>query len=71
MDGLRSLTARLIVQHLRQPHPLVIRAWLWLAAEAGTLEEKRRCLWAVLDLDPDNTNALLALAVLRLGKPED
>ena len=27
-----------------RPAPLVIRAWLWLAAEADDLEEKRRYL---------------------------
>ena len=43
---------------------LVVAAWLWLAAEADELEEKRRCLEAVLELDPDYTSALIALAAL-------
>ena len=44
--------------------PLVIRAWLWLAAQANALGEKRRCLEAVLELDPENEMARLALQVM-------
>jgi len=54
LDGLRSIAARFIVRHFRHPRPLVIQSWLWLAAEAKTLEEKRHCLNAVLQLDPEN-----------------
>jgi hypothetical protein len=53
------------------PHGLVVSARFWLAAETEDIEEKKRCLCAILDLDPDNTEALLALTVLRTQKPQD
>ena len=33
LDTFRTVLARLIVQHLTRPRELVIRAWLWLAAD--------------------------------------
>jgi len=69
LDRLRSLLARFIVKYLRGPRPLVVRAWPWLAAGAETLEEKRRCLNAVLHLDPENEPATLALLVLDQRRP--
>ena len=55
IDGVRTVFARLIVTHLRRP--LVIQAWLWLAAQAEDIEEKRHCLNAALQLDPENEPA--------------
>jgi hypothetical protein len=37
IDRLRTLLARLIVKQLPRPRPLLIRAWLWLSAEADLL----------------------------------
>jgi len=54
LDHLRSLIAALVVRYLHRPRPLVIRAWLFVAAEADNLEDKRRCLHAVLQLDREN-----------------
>ena len=48
LDKFRSLLARFIGHHLHRPLPLVIGAWLWLAAETEDLDEKGRCLEAVL-----------------------
>jgi len=69
IDRLRTLPAKLIVEHLRRLRPLVIRAWFWLAAQADDLEEKRRCLNAVLELDPENEPATLALLVFDQRRP--
>lgn len=44
-------------------------AWLWLAAQADELEDKRRCLNSVLELDPENEYATLALLVLDQRRP--
>jgi len=66
---MRTLGAKSTVCHLRRPRPLVIRAWLWLAAKADNLEEKRRCLHAVLQLHPENEPATLALLVLDQKRP--
>ncbi len=40
IDKFRTLLAKLIVEHLARPRELVIRAWLWLAAETDDVEEK-------------------------------
>ena len=69
LDTSRTLLATIIVSRLTRPRPLIIRAWLWLAAEADNLEEKRRCLNAVLRLDPDNEPASLALLLLDQKRP--
>lgn len=61
---LHSVLGRLIVQHLPGPRPLVVRAWFWLAAEADAIEQKRRCLEAVLELNPESQSARAALALL-------
>jgi len=68
-NDLRTALARLIVRHLRHPRCLVIPAWLWLGAEADDLEEKRRCLEAILQLDPDNEPASVALLLLDQERP--
>jgi len=57
MEKCRTALAGLIAYHRRPPCPLVIQAWLWLAAEAQDIEEKRHCLNAVLQLDPENEPA--------------
>jgi hypothetical protein len=41
VDKLRTRLAKFIVQHFNRPHSVVIRAWLWLAAEADNAREKR------------------------------
>ena len=51
------------------PRPLVVQAWLWLAAETDDLQEKRTCLKAVLQLDPENEPASLALLLLHQKRP--
>ena len=51
------------------PRPLVVRAWLWLAALTDDLQQKRRCLNAVLYLDPHNEPASLALLLLDQKRP--
>ena len=68
-DTLRSLLARFIVQHLGRPRSLVVQPWLWLAAETDTLEEKPRCLKAVLQLDPDNEPESVSLLLLDQEQP--
>jgi len=57
LDEFRTAVARFLVRYLTRPSPLVIRAWLWLGAEADEVEDKRRCLNAVLQLDPENEPA--------------
>jgi hypothetical protein len=71
VDKFRALLARLIVQHLPRPRPLLIRAWLCLAADTDDVEEEWRGLWQVLELDPDNTTAVLAPAAPTLAKPDN
>jgi hypothetical protein len=46
-DKFRTLLVNLTVRHLTRPGRLLTRAWLWLAAQADKLEEKRRYLDAV------------------------
>ena len=64
IDRVRTLLARLIVKHLNRPLFLVIHAWLWLAAETDDVEEKWRCLQAVLELNPEHQAACAASALL-------
>ena len=40
LDRLRTLLASLIVQRFTRPRPLVVQAWLWLAADTDDVEEK-------------------------------
>ena len=68
VDTFRTLLARLIVRYLTRPRPLVIRAWFWLAAQTDELEEKRRCLEAVLELNPESQSAHGGLALLHQGE---
>lgn len=42
----------------------MIRAWLWLAAETDDPNEKRRCLEAVLGLNPESQAARAGVALL-------
>lgn len=44
--------------------PLVIRPWLWLAAHTDDVEEKWRCLQAVLELNPEHQAARALSALL-------
>jgi len=67
---LRTLLAKFIVDHFTRPRRLVVQAWLWLAAKAEDLEDKRHCLNAVLELDPENEPASLALLLLDQTRPE-
>ncbi len=68
-DQLRTIIARFITRYRRRPRPLLTRAWFSLAAQADSLEEKRRCLKAVLQLDPDNEPASVALLLLDQERP--
>jgi len=70
VDRFRTLLAKFIASGVTRPRPLVVQAWLWLAAEAGDIEDKRRCLNAILELNPDNEPASLALLVLDQRRPE-
>ena len=64
LDKIRTLLARLIVKHLTRPLFLVIHAWLWLASDTHDVEEKWRCLQAVLELNPEQQAARAASALL-------
>ena len=64
IDKLRTLIAKLVVKHLNRPLLLVIHAWLWLASDTDDLEEKWRCLQAVLKLNPEHQAARAASALL-------
>jgi hypothetical protein len=59
IERFRTRLATLIVNRLTRSRPLVVPTWLWLAAEADDLEEKRCCLNAVLELDSDRTSGVL------------
>jgi hypothetical protein len=69
LDSLGTLLARFIVRLFTRPRVLVTSAWRWLAAEADDTEEKRRCLKAVLDLDPGNEPASSAFLLLDERRP--
>jgi len=47
----------------------VISVSLWLATEADDIEEKRRCLKAVPQLDADNEAPSVALLLLDQKRP--
>ena len=65
IDRLRTLSARPITRWLRRPRALVVRAWAWLCAHTNDLDEKQRCLTAILELDPELEWAQLALYQVR------
>ena len=75
LDELRILRplpthlAKLIGGHLSCPCPLVLQSWFWLAANAHDIEEKRRCLRAVLQLDAENEPATLGPLVVDHARP--
>jgi len=69
VDKLRTLLARFIVDHLTRPRPLVVQAWLWLDADSQGVENKRRSLNAILELDPENEPTSLALLVPDQERP--
>ena len=64
LDQFRTLLAKLIVEYLTRPRPLVVQAWLWLAAETDDAEEKWAFLQAVLQLNPEHQAARGASALL-------
>ena len=64
LDRLRTIPARFIVDRLRGAPPLLVAAWLWLAAETEDLDEKRPCLEAVLELKAESQAARAGLALL-------
>jgi hypothetical protein len=61
VDRLHTSPAQFIVRHLRDPRSLLRAAWGWLAAETDNLNEERRCLEAILELDPAKERAAMAL----------
>jgi len=69
IDTLRTHLATFIVGHFTRPRSLVVRCWLWLAAQSPDMEEKRRCPNAVLRLDPDNHPASLAPLLFHQQRP--
>ena len=64
LDKLRTLLAKFIVKNLTRPRELVIRAWLWLAADTDDVEEKWLFLQAVLQLNPEHQAARAAPVLL-------
>jgi hypothetical protein len=70
LERLPTVLAKLIVHHFTRPRPLVVQAWLWLAAKSQGSEAKHRCLNAALRLDTDNEPAALALLFLDQKRPE-
>jgi len=42
----------------------VIRAWFWLAAESDDVEEERRCVEALPELDPEHQATQAGLVLL-------
>ena len=53
IDGFPTILARLVGRRLHHRRPLLIQAWLWLAAEADTLQQKRRRLNLVILTHPE------------------
>lgn len=64
VDRFRTILARFTTGHLRRPSQSVIRPWLWLASETDDTDEKRHCLEAVLQLNPESQIARPGLALL-------
>jgi twitching motility two-component system response regulator PilG len=63
--GHKNLARKLLVSVVEQ-EPNHEEAWLWCAALAEGEEEAQRCLTRVLDINPNNQQALNALALARL-----
>ncbi|NWF82587.1 MAG: response regulator [Bryobacteraceae bacterium] len=63
--GHKNLARKLLVSVVEQ-EPNHEEAWLWRAALAESEEEAQRCLTRVLDINPNNQQALNALALARL-----
>ena len=61
INRFRTLSARLTTRWPRRPRALVVCAWFWLAAHAGCVSEKHRCLEAILGLEKDNEPTRLAM----------
>jgi hypothetical protein len=70
VDKLRTLLARFIVADFTRATIFVVRSWFWLAAETQGIQEKRRCVNAVLRLDPENEPASLLLLHFDRRQPE-
>lgn len=63
--GHKNLARKLLLGVVEQ-EPSHEEAWLWCAALAESEEEAQRCLTRVLDINPNNQQALNALALARL-----
>jgi hypothetical protein len=61
LDKLRTFSARIITRHGIGPRSLQIRAWAWSVAETDDLAEQKRCLEAIVALDPSLDWAQAAL----------
>jgi hypothetical protein len=69
LDRFRTVLAHFISSHFTQPRQLVIWAWFWLAAQTDDLQGKRHCLNAILEPDPENEPASLALVLFDQRRP--
>jgi len=69
IDRLRTILAWSIAKRVTNPRALIISAWLWLAAKSEDTEEKRRCLNAVLQPEPENEPATWALLLFDQRRP--
>jgi hypothetical protein len=69
LDHFRVAVAPFTTRHLQRWHAFAIRAWFWLAVQTDHLEEKRRYLNAILELDPENEPATLALPLFNQRRP--
>jgi hypothetical protein len=65
IDRFRTWSALVFTRHRIGPRIPQIRAWAWLAAETDDLEEKTKCLEAIVALDPDLEWAHEALRLFR------
>lgn len=63
--------ARQLLQQIVSFDPTVVAAWLWLATVAATQTERIYALQQVLNLDPNNEKARIALARLGVGETID
>jgi hypothetical protein len=60
--------ARALLQQIVTYDPTIVAAWLWLATVAATEAERIYALQQVLNLDPKNEKARVALARLGVGE---